>query len=160
MGGHSVQGDTMIQENSVNWAQGFAGSEHPDTAAIRVQKDYVDMMVALKRENMDRVYAYLNGLIERAKEEMQHARGANNEHRRAALRQQIDETVAYLKGQALDVAPPAVYGENAGPAFKGTYVLDEVPGFFGRVKCVLDQWYDSHLIAVYDEIVILVNPKK
>jgi len=24
---------------------------------------------------------------------------------------------------------------------------------------VLDQWYDSHLLAVYDEVVILVRPK-
>ena len=150
----------MIQENPVNWGQGFGGSEHPETAAIRVQKEYVDMMIALKRENMDRVYAYLTGLIERAKEEMQHARGANNEHRRSALKQQIDEIVAYLKGQAIDIAPPPLYGDEGGASFRGSYVLDEIPGFFGQVKCVLDQWYDSHLIAVYDEMVILVNPKK
>lgn len=150
----------MIQENPVNWGQGFAGSEHPETAAIRVQKEYVDMMIALKRENMDRVYAYLTGLIERAKEELVHARGANNEHRRAALKQQIDEIVAYLKGQAIDVAAPPLYDEAGGAQFRGSYVLDEIPGFFGKVKCLLDQWYDSHLIAVYDEMVILVNPKK
>lgn len=150
----------MIQENPVSWGQGFAGSEHPETAAIRVQKEYVDKMIALKRENMDRVYAYLTGLIERAKEEMQHARGANNEHRRSALKQQIDEIVAYLKGQAIDIAPPPLYGDEGGASFRGSYVLDEIPGFFGQVKCVLDQWYDSHLIAVYDEMVILVNPKK
>lgn len=150
----------MIQENPVNWGQGFSGSEHPETAAIRVQKEYVDMMIALKRENMDRVYAYLTGLIERAKEEMQHARGANNEHRRSALKQQIDEIVAYLKGQAIDIGAPPLYGDEGGASFRGSYVLDEIPGFFGQVKCVLDQWYDSHLIAVYDEMVILVNPKK
>lgn len=150
----------MIQENPGNWAQGFAGSEHPETAAIRVQKEYVDTMIALKRENMDRVYLYLTGLIERAKEEMQHARGANNEHRRAALKQQIDEIVAYLKGQAIDLDPPALYGDEGGASFKGSYVLDEIPSFFGQVKCVLDQWYDSHLIAVYDEMVTLVTPKK
>ena len=150
----------MIQENPVSWGQGFAGSEHPETAAIRVQKEYVDKMIALKRENMDRVYAYLTGLIERAKEEMQHARGANNEHRRSALKQQIDEIVAYLKGQAIDIAPPPLYGDEGGASFRGSYVLDDIPGFFGQVKCVLDQWYDSHLIAVYDEMVILVNPKK
>lgn len=150
----------MIQENPVNWGQGFAGSEHPETAAIRVQKEYVDTMIALKRENMDRVFLYLTGLIERAKEEMQHARGTNNEHRRAALKQQIDEIVAYLKGQAIDLDPPALYGDEGGASFKGSYVLDEIPGFFGQVKCVLDQWYDSHLIAVYDEMVTLVTPKK
>lgn len=150
----------MIQENPVSWGQGFAGSEHPETAAIRVQKEYVDKMIALKRENMDRVYAYLSALIERGREELQHARGANNEHRRAALKQQIDEIVAYLKGQAIDISAPPVYGDEGGAQFRGFYVLDEIPGFFGQVKCVLDQWYDSHLIAVYDEMVILVNPKK
>lgn len=93
----------MVHENAVNWSQGFWGSEHPDTAALRVKKEYVDKMIALKRENMDRVYAYLTGLIEKAKEELQHARGSNADHRRFALRQQIDEIVAYLKGQALDV---------------------------------------------------------
>lgn len=148
----------MIHENPVSWSQGFHGSEHPDTAALRVQKDYVDTMVALKRENMDRVYEYLTGLLEKAKEEAQHARAGNNEHRRAAVRQNIDEIVAYLKGQALDVEPPAVHGPNDGP-LAGHYVLDDIAGFFGRVKCVLDQWFDSHLMSVYDEIVILVNLK-
>lgn len=150
----------MIQENPVSWGQGFSGSEHPETAAIRVQKEYVDTMIALKRENMDRVFLYLTGLIERAKEEMQHARGTNNEHRRAALKQQVDEIVAYLKGQAIDLDPPSVYGDEGGAAFRGSYVLEEIPAFFGQVKCVLDQWYDSHLIAVYDEMVTLVTPKK
>jgi hypothetical protein len=142
----------MIQENPANWSQGFYGSEHPETAALRVQKDYVDTMVALKRENMDRVYAYLEGLLEKAKEELQHARAGNNEHRRQALRQNVDEIIAYLKGQALEVIVPRM--EN------GSYALDDVPAFFGRVKCVLDQWFDSHLMSVYDEIVILVNLKK
>lgn len=150
----------MIQENPVKWSQGFHGSEHPDTAALRVQKDYVDTMIALKRENMDRVFLYLTGMMDKAKEEMQHARGAQADHRRAALRGHIDEIVAYLKGQALEIAPPSVYGAEAGPGFRGTYNLDEISGFFGQVKCVLDQWYDSHLIAVYDEMVTLVNLKK
>ena len=64
----------MIQENPVSWGQGFAGSEHPETAAIRVQKEYVDKMIALKRENMDRVYAYLSALIERGRVESDEAR--------------------------------------------------------------------------------------
>ena len=46
----------MIQDNPANWSQGFWGSEHPQTAALRVKKDYVDKMISLKRENMDRVY--------------------------------------------------------------------------------------------------------
>lgn len=144
----------MIQDNPNTWSQGFWGSEHPDTARVRVKKDYVDTMIALKRENMDRVYAYLTGLIDKAKEEAQHARAGNNEHRRAAVRQNIDEIVAYLRGQSLDVTPPATEGESE------HYVLDDIASFFGRVKCVLDQWYDSHLMSVYDEIVILVNPKR
>jgi hypothetical protein len=142
----------MIQENPSSWGPGFYGSEHPDTARLRVKKEYVDTMISLKRENMDRVYAYLTGLLDKAKEELQHARAGNNEHRRQALRQNVDEIIAYLQGQALDITPPN--GEN------GNYSLDDVPAFFGRVKCVLDQWYDSHLMTVYDEIVILVNPKK
>ncbi len=150
----------MIQENPVKWSQGFHGSEHPETAALRVQKDYVDTMIALKRENMDRVYLYLTGLMDKAKEELSHARGAQADHRRASLRGYVDEIVAYLKGQALEIAPPSVYGADTGPGFRGTYNLDEIAGFFGQVKCVLDQWYDSHLIAVYDEMVTLVNLKK
>lgn len=148
----------MIQDNPSSWGPGFYGSEHPETAALRVQKEYVDKMVSLKRENMDRVYEYLTGLMEKAKEELQHARGANNDHRRAALRQHIDEIGAYLKGQALNVTMPSIYPAES--PFRGTYNLDEVPGFMGEVKCVLDQWFDSHIIAVYDEMVTLVNMKK
>ena len=150
----------MTQENPVAGGQGFHGSEHPETAALRVQKDYVDTMIALKRENMDRVYLYLSGMMEKAKEELQHARGAQADHRRASLRGYVDEIVAYLKGQALEIAPPSVYGAEAGAGYRGTYNLEEIAGFFGSVKCVLDQWYDSHLIAVYDEMVTLVNLKK
>lgn len=143
----------MIQENSVRWGQAFQGSEHPDTAALRIKKDYVDTMIALKRENMERVYSYLGGLLEKAKEELGHARSGSAEHRKAALRQHIDEISAYLKGQSLEVTAPPKGSD-------GHYVLDEVAGFFGQVKCVLDQWYDSHLIAMYDEMVILTNLKK
>lgn len=147
----------MIQENPEKWPPvthgAFHGSEHPDTAALHIKKAYVDTMISLKRENMERVYSYLMGLMDKAKEELGHARGSQADHRRAALRQHVDEIAAYLKGQALDVAPPARNSD-------GTYVLDEVAGFFGQVKCVLDQWYDSHLIAMYDEMVILTNLKK
>ena len=64
----------MIQQNPKDWQQGFWGSEHPETAALRVQKDYVDTMIALKRENMDRVYLYLTSLLDKAKEELGLAR--------------------------------------------------------------------------------------
>ena len=151
----------MIQQNQKEFSQGFWGSEHPETAALRVQKDYVDTMIALKRENMDRVYIYLTGVLDKAKEELGLARsgGGSGDSRRMALRQHVDEIAAYLAGQALDLEKPPTYPDTAGPSYKGHYVLEEVPAFFGRVKCVLDQWYDSHLLAVYDEVVILVNPK-
>jgi hypothetical protein len=150
----------MIQENPANWSQGFWGSEHPDTARLRVEKDYVETMVALKRENMDRISVYLNGLMEKAKEELNLARAGNNDVRRAALRQHVDEILAYLKGQALDVVPPPKHEEKDGPQHKGHYILDDIAPFFGRVRCVLDQWYDSHLIALYDEMLTLVKLKK
>lgn len=151
----------MIQDNPKDWSQGFWGSEHPETAALRVQKDYVDTMISLKRENMDRIYGYINALLDKAKEELGHARsgGSSGDHRRMALKQHVDEIAAYLKGQALDVQLPRTYGEAGGANLAQHYVLEDVPAFFGRVKCVLDQWYDSHLLAVYDEVVILVRPK-
>jgi len=151
----------MIQSNQKEFSQGFWGSEHPDTAALRVQKDYVDTMISLKRENMDRIYNYINALLDKAKEELGHSRsgGSSGDGRRMALKQHVDEIAAYLKGQALDVQLPATYGERGGPALAHHYVLEDVPAFFGRVKCVLDQWYDSHLLSVYDEVVILVRPK-
>lgn len=150
----------MIQQDPAAWNQGFQGSEHPDTARIRVRKEYVETMIALKRENMDRVYGYLTGLLDKAKEELALARGSSADNRRAALRQHVDEIIAYLKGQALEVTLPQLYSESAGAAYAGSYVLEEIPPFFGQVKCVLDQWYDSHLIEVYDEMVGLVNLKK
>ena len=151
----------MIQQNPKDWQQGFWGSEHPETAALRVQKDYVDTMIALKRENMDRVYLYLTSLLDKAKEELSLARsgGGSGDSRRMALRQHVDEIASYLKGQALDIDRPPTYPEAAGASYKGHYILEEVPVFFGQVKCVLDQWYDNHLLSVYDEVVILVNPK-
>ncbi|WP_296678371.1 hypothetical protein [Novosphingobium sp.] len=144
----------MIQENPVQFGPAFHGTEHPDTAAQRIKKDYVDTMISLKRENMERVYSYVTGLMDKGKEELGHARsgGSSAEHRKAALRQHIDEIGAYLKGQALDVAPPATGAD-------GHYLIDDVAPFFGRVKCVMDQWYDSHLIAMYDEMIVLTNLK-
>lgn len=151
----------MIQHNPKEFSQGFWGSEHPETAALRVQKDYVDTMVALKRENMDRIYVYLNGLIEKAKEELGMARsgGQSADGRRMALKQHVDEIAAYLKAQALVVELPRMHNPQDGGGSSGHYVLEDVPPFFGRVRCVLDQWYDSHLLALYDEVLMLVKPK-
>ena len=152
----------MTEQKSVRWDPGFHGSEHPETAALRVRKEYVEKMIALKRENMDHVYAYLTGLVDKAKEELGHARsgGTSGDHRRLALKQHIDEIAAYLKGQGLDVAPPRTYADIGEAALGNHYVIEDVPPFFGRVKCVLDQWFDSHLIAVYDEMLTLVNLKR
>ena len=151
----------MIQQNPKDWSQGFWGSEHPETAALRVQKEYVDTMVSLKRENMDRIYAYLTGLMEKAKEELGMARsgGQSADGRRQALKQHIDEIAAYLKAQALEVDLPRTHAVPEGSTAPGHYVLEDVPPFFGRVKCVLDQWYDSHLLSLYDEVLMLVKPK-
>ena len=151
----------MIQDQPSNWDAGFHGSEHPKTASIRVRKEYVEKMIALKRENMDHVYAYLTELLDKAKEELGHCRsgGSSGDHRRLALRQHVDEIAAYMKGQGLDIPLPSTYGEEAGAALAEHYRLEEVPPFFGRVKCTLDQWFDSHLIAVYDEMLTLVSLK-
>lgn len=144
----------MIQENPVRFGQAFHGTEHPDTAAQRIKKDYVDTMIALKRENMERVYSYVSGLMDKAKEELGHARsgGSSGDHRKLALRAHIDEIAAYLKGQALEVSLPAT-------ASDGHYDNNDIAPFFGRVKCVMDQWYDGHLIAMYDEMIVLTQLK-
>ncbi len=151
----------MIQDDPTSWDRGFHGSEHPKTAAIRVRKEYVEKMIALKRENMDHVYAYLTDLLEKAKEELGHCRsgGSAGDHRRQALKQHVDEIAAYLRGQNLEIALPPTHGPEGGAGLDKHYVLDEVPAYFGRVKCVLDQWFDSHLVAVYDEMLTLVSLK-
>jgi hypothetical protein len=146
----------MIHSKPAEFGQAFWGSEHPDTARLRVQQDYVDKMIALKRENMDRVSQYIDDLLAKAKEELGHARSGSNELRKLALAQHINEIVAYLKGQAIEIQPPAIQGEGA----RAGYNLEEVPGFFGRVRCVLDQWHDTHMIELYDEMVTLVKLKK
>jgi hypothetical protein len=151
----------MIQDNPADWSQGFHGSEHPETARLRVEKDYIEQMIALKRETMDRSYAYLTGLLDKAKEELGHARsgGQSAEHRRLALRQHVDEIAAYLRGHSMKVDLPETYSAETNPALKGHYMLEAVPRYFGQVQCELDQWYDSHLIALFDEMVVLTRLK-
>jgi hypothetical protein len=150
----------MIQHKPAEFGQAFWGSEHPETARLRVQKDYIDKMIALKRENMDRVAAYIDEQLAKAKEELGHARGGNNDLRRLTLTALIEEIVAYLKGQAIEIQPPSIHSDAHPGGPKGTYALDEVSAFFGRVRCVIDQWYDNHLIELYDEMVTLVKLKK
>jgi hypothetical protein len=147
---------TKMQHKPIAFGQAFWGSEHPDTARLRVQQDYVDKMIALKRENMDRVSSYIDDLMAKAKEELGHARSGSNELRKIAMAQHIEEIVAYLRGQGIEIQPPAAEGTGA----RRSFALDEVPAFFGRVRCVLDQWHGSHMIELYDEMVTLVKLKK
>lgn len=146
----------MIQHKPMDFGQAFWGSEHPDTARLRVQQDYVDKMIALKRENMDRVSQYIDDLMAKAKEELGHARSGSNELRKIALAQHIDETVSYLRGQGIEIEGPESRTEGS----RRSYLLEDVPAFFGRVRCVLDQWHASHMIELYDEMVTLVKLKK
>jgi len=103
----------------MDFGQAFWGSEHPDTARLHVQQDYVDKMIALKRENMYRV-------------------------------------VSYLRGQGIEIEAPESRTEGG----RRSFLLEDVPAFFGRVRCVLDQWHASHMIELYDEMVTLVKLKK
>ena len=146
----------MIQHKPMDFGQAFWGSEHPDTARLRVQQDYVDKMIALKREHMARVSQYVDELMAKAKEELGHARSGSNELRKIALAQHIDETVSYLCGQGIEIEAPETRAEGG----RQSYLLESVPAFFGRVRCVLDQWHASHMIELYDEMVTLVKLKK
>ena len=143
----------MIQDNPTNWPVDLRGSEHPDTARLRLGKETIDQTLAIKRESMDNIYKYINDLVDKAKEELQHARSSSNDHRKTLLAQHIDELVAYLNGHNLPLAPPRV--TQSGKDGPRTYVLDEVSGFFGQVRCVVDQWHADHLAKVVKEITIL-----
>ena len=116
----------MIQDNPMSWPSDLRGSEHPDTARLRLGKETIDQMLAMKREGMDKIYIYINELVDKAKEELQHARSASN--------------------------PPKL--ENGGQGAR-IYVLDDVSSFFGQVRCVVDQWHADHLAKVVKEITIL-----
>ena len=142
----------MIQDNPMSWPSDLRGSEHPDTARLRLGKETIDQMLAMKREGMDKIYIYINELVDKAKEELQHARSASNDHRKMTLAAHIDELVAYLAGHNLPLDPPKL--ENGGQGAR-IYVLDDVSSFFGQVRCVVDQWHADHLAKVVKEITIL-----
>ena len=95
-------------------------------------------------------------VMAKAKEELGHARSGSNELRKIALAQHIDETVSYLCGQGIEIEAPETRAEGG----RQSYLLESVPAFFGRVRCVLDQWHASHMIELYDEMVTLVKLKK
>jgi len=139
------------------WPRELQGSEHPETARLRLGKETIDQLTAMKRESMDNTYRYISDLVEKAKEELTHARTSSNDHRKVLLAQHIDELVAYLKGHNFELATPRWAegeGDKKGPR---TYVLDDVSAFFGQVRCLVDQWHSDHLAKVLKEVAILQN---
>jgi hypothetical protein len=147
------------QPPPATWARAPQGAEHPDSTRIRIEKEYIDTITALRRENIDAVYEYLTTLIEKAKEELGHARSSSNDLRRAALGQHIEEISAYLKTHGIATAPPNKYGEQYGAANRNFYVLEEIPGYIGEIKCIIDQWRAKQLDTLYDELLKLINIK-
>jgi len=145
------------QDNLMAWPHDLHGSEHPETARLRLGKEAIDQLLAIKRESMDNIYKYINDLVDKAKDELQHARSSSNDHRKTLLAQHIDELVAYLHGHNIELDPPRhalPEGDKKGPR---SYVLDDVSRFFGQVRCVVDQWHSNHLAKVLTEISILQN---
>ena len=139
------------------WGEEFAASEHPDTARHRIQQDYIVAVSNLSRESLDRKYAYCQRLIDRAKEELGHARSASNEMRMAAMQQNIDELVAYLEGYGIRSKLPNRNGENGSVAIASFYVLEEIPAFLGEIGFQIDMWYDTELAKVHDELLKLTG---
>jgi hypothetical protein len=131
--------------------------EHPETARHRIQHDFIMQVSKLSREAVDRKYAYLSRLVERAKEELGHARSASNEVRVAAMQQNIDELIAYLSGHGIRAKLPNRNGE-AGPASTANFfVLGEIPAFLGEMTFLIDLWYEKELTKVHDELLKLTG---
>ena len=147
----------MKQDNPIAWSRDLQGSEHPETARLRLGKEMIDQLLAIKRENMDNIYRYINDLIDKAKEELQHARASSNDHRKTLLAQHIDELVAYLHGHNIEIDPPQQASLDGDKKAARSYVLDDVSGFFGQVRCLVDQWHSDHLAKVLKEVAILQN---
>ena len=139
------------------WSAAFANCEHPETARLHIQRSYVETIAGLKRQSTDQSYAYLTGLIDKAKEELGHARSASNDLRRATLQQHIDELVAYCSGHGINVRLPNRNGEALGQTLAHYYVLDEVPAFLGEIKFLIALWYDGALTKVHDEMLALTG---
>jgi hypothetical protein len=139
------------------WAPEFTTCEHPETARQRIQRDYVETIAGLKRESLDQSYTYLTGLIDKAKEELGHARSATNELRRAALQQHIDELVAYCSGHGIAAQLPNRNGDALTQSLASFYVVEEIPGFLGEIKFLIDLWYDQGLAKVHDEMLALTG---
>lgn len=146
-----------VQREPVAWSREFQGSEHPETARLRVHKDYIETVTALKRESIDKTHGYLMSLLDRAKEELAHARSASNDLRRILMQQHIDELVAYVAGHGITPKLPNLYGDTKGPAMAGFYVIEEIPTFLGEVKFLIDLWYEKRLQKVHDEVAALIG---
>lgn len=135
---------------------GHAG-EHPDTARHRIQQDYILQITQLSREPVDRKYAYLMRLVDRAKEELGHARSASNEMRMAAMQQNIDELVAYLAGYGIRATLPNRNGESGPTSAANFFVLEEIPAFLGELTFLIDLWFEKELAKVHDELLKLTG---
>ena len=146
----------MKQDNPIVWSHDMQGSEHPETARLRLGKETIDQLTAMKREGMDNIYRYINELVDKARDELQHARSSSNDHRKTLLAQHIDELVAYLRGHNIELDPPRQAPGGDGKAARA-YVLDDVSAFFGQVRCLVDQWHSDHLAKVLKEVAILQN---
>ncbi len=131
--------------------------EHPDTARHRIQRDFILSVSGLSREAADRKYAMLIGLIDRAKEELGHARSASNEMRLAAMQQNIDELVAYVAGHGIRPKLPNRNGEGASASMAKFYVLEEIPTFLGELSFLIDLWYEQELSKVHAELLQLTG---
>jgi hypothetical protein len=149
-----------VARQTLPWSADFAGSEHPDTARLRLQKGYIETITGLKRESLDLIYAYLQTLLDSAKEELAYARSASNDHRRALLQQHVDELIAYVAGHGMNPKLPTVYGDAKGAALANFYVLEEIPVFLGQVKFMIDLWYQQGLAKVHDEVAALIGLSK
>jgi hypothetical protein len=36
-------------------------------------------------------------------------------------------------------------------------VIEEIPGYIGEIKCIVDQWRAKQLDGLYDELLKLIN---
>lgn len=139
------------------WSAAFTTCEHPETARLHIQRDFIAVISQLKRQSTDQSYQYLSTLIDKAKDELGHARSASNDLRRATLQQHIDELVAYCAGHGINVRLPNRNGEALGQSLAHYYVLDEIPSFLGEIKFLIDLWYDGALAKVHDEMLALTG---
>ncbi|MCP5396320.1 MAG: hypothetical protein H6918_06250 [Sphingomonadaceae bacterium] len=142
---------------AVPWSAEFEASEHPDTARHRIQRDFIMTVSGLSREAVDKRYTYLQRLIDKAKEELAHARTASNEMRLAAMQSNLDELVAYLAGHGIHAKLPNRNGENGSPTIAHFFVIDEVPAFLGELGFLVDQWYEKEMVKVHDELLKLTG---